>query len=64
MTLLELGHNLLCRLKINRIFVFPDHFELRYQNEGKLVIAYGKTESETIENFYELYKQAFSGKTF
>lgn len=64
MTLLELGHDLLCHLKINRVFVFPDHLEIRYEGNGKLIVAYGKTESEVIENFYELYEQAFSGKTF
>lgn len=64
MTSLELGRELLCRLKINRVFVFPDHLEIRYESEGKLVVAYGKTENEAVENFYELHEQAFSGKTF
>lgn len=52
--------NLLEMLGIKRYFVFPDHLELRYQNNNQAIIAHGKTELEVITNFYELYKELMS----
>lgn len=60
MTLLELGCKLLQELGIRTVFVLKDHLEIRYEGEGKQVIAFGKTEKEAIENFYELHEQAFN----
>jgi len=60
MTLLELGCNLLQELNIHTLFVLRDHLEIRYEGKGKQIIAFGSTEEEVIQNFYEIYEQAFS----
>ena len=62
MTLLELGCNLLQELKIHSLFVLTNHLEIRYEQKGITIIAFGKTEKEVIENFYELHEQAFNPK--
>ena len=56
MDILELGLTLLKELKIHKIYLVDNHLELRYECNNQAVIAFGKTQDETIINFYENYQ--------
>lgn len=54
------AYSLLEELKINRIFQFKDHLEIRKEFENQAIIAMGETEEDVIENFYQLYNELFN----
>ena len=55
--ILSLAYDLLQKLCIRRIYVLPDHLEIRYEVDNQAIIAYGSTEEELVENFYSLYQE-------
>ena len=60
LSLLELGYQLLEKLNIRRLYVFPEHLELHFTNDNSKIIAFGNTEEEVIENFYQLYQEMYN----
>ena len=56
-TFLELGYELLKSLGITTLIVYPDKLEITKTFDKQQIIAWGKTETEVVENFYYLYQE-------
>ena len=57
MKTLVAAYNLLRELGINQVMCCKFEFRIQYDLPNQQIIAFGHTEQEVVENFYDLYNE-------